>query len=263
MLAAVSTVLATLHAGTACADSFDWFAGEWSLTLGGAAFVEPKYEGANSYHLSGMPLVSIGRRGSVTRFSSINDSASFALIDTGVIRFGPTGSIIAGRDDSASRDLRGLSDVPWGLGLGAFLDVYPADWMRFRTEVKAGINSFSGVTADFALDAFTDITPTLRLSGGPRLAAATEGYFDAYYGVTPAESVRSGLAVYAPDGGFRSAGVGGALTWLATDKVTTSLFAEYKHLLGPAADSSLVRQRGDADQFTLGASATYRFDFAM
>src|SRR5262249_44067836 len=68
---------------------WDWFYGGWSMTLGGAGYVEPEYEGADSYHISGMPLFSIGRTGSLTRFSSINDRASIAFFDNGVFRTGP------------------------------------------------------------------------------------------------------------------------------------------------------------------------------
>jgi outer membrane scaffolding protein for murein synthesis (MipA/OmpV family) len=57
--------------------------------------------------------------------------------------------------------------------------------------------------------------------------------------------------------------VGGAVTWKTTEKITTSAFVEYSRLLGPAADSSIVRQGGSADQVLVGASATYRFDFSM
>jgi len=264
-LALAAALASSLVQATAAkADSmWDWFSGEWSLTVGGAGYVAPEYEGADTYHVTGMPLVSIGRKGSQTRFYSLNDAASFAIVDTGVIRFGPAAAILLPRDESDSDDLRGLGDVPWGLEIGGFLDVYPTDWMRVRTEVKAGVHAFSGVVADFALDAFTDITPTVRISGGPRLSLASEGYFDAYYGVTPSESLASGLSVYEPGGGLRSAGVGGAIAWKATDKVETTLFAEYRRLLGPAADSSLVEERGSENQFTVGVAATYRFDFAM
>jgi MipA family protein len=34
-------------------------------------------------------------------------------------------------------------------------------------------------------------------------------------------------------------------------------------LLGPAADSSLVEERGSENQFKVGVSATYRFDFTL
>jgi outer membrane scaffolding protein for murein synthesis (MipA/OmpV family) len=41
------------------------------------------------------------------------------------------------------------------------------------------------------------------------------------------------------------------------------LFGEYSRLMGPAADSSLVQERGSRDQFMIGVSTSYRFDFSM
>jgi len=38
---------------------------------------------------------------------------------------------------------------------------------------------------------------------------------------------------------------------------------EYRRLLGPAADSSLVQERGSRNQVLVGLSATYRFDFTL
>jgi outer membrane scaffolding protein for murein synthesis (MipA/OmpV family) len=89
---------------------------------------------------------------------------------------------------------------------------------------------------------------------------ASARYFDAYYGVSASEARASGLAPYSPGGGVESVGLGGAITWNVTDRLTASTFAEYKRLLGPAADSSLVKQRGDRNQWLLGVSSTYRFD---
>lgn len=53
------------------------------------------------------------------------------------------------------------------------------------------------------------------------------------------------------------------MTWKVTEPMTASLFGEYSRLMGPAADSSLVEERGSRDQFTIGVSTTYRFDFSM
>jgi outer membrane scaffolding protein for murein synthesis (MipA/OmpV family) len=86
---------------------------------------------------------------------------------------------------------------------------------------------------------------------------------DAYYGVSAREASKSRLKKYEADGGVQSAGLGAAIDWKAMEKVETSLFAEYSRLLGPAADSSLVRERGSKNQFVLGVSATYRFDFKL
>ena len=56
---------------------------------------------------------------------------------------------------------------------------------------------------------------------------------------------------------------GGAITWKATDNVTASLFTEYSRLMGPAADSTIVKERGSRDQLTVGVSTSYRFDFNL
>ena len=92
---------------------------------------------------------------------------------------------------------------------------------------------------------------------GPQSVAAFLGN-----GVS-AQSAASGLSVYDPGGGLRAVGVGGAVTWKTTDRITTSLFGEYAQLQGPAAASSLVKERGSPNQFLLGVSGTYRFDFSL
>lgn len=239
-----------------------WVAGGWSLTLGATGFLAPRFQGSDKLAFYALPMVSLSRTGSATRFSSRNDGISFAFVDTGVFRAGPVGKILFARTDS-DRDLRGLGTVPWGGELGAFADVYPTGWLRLRAEIRHGIRAHHGVIADLSADAFHDLNATWRISAGPRLSLATRDYFRAYYGVNAAQSGASGLPVYNPGGGVRAIGFGGALTWKATDKITTSLFAEYARLLGPAASSSLVRQRGSTNQFTIGASATYRFDFSL
>jgi outer membrane scaffolding protein for murein synthesis (MipA/OmpV family) len=249
--------------GTADASRFGWFDGDWSLTVGVSTYAEPEFEGASSYHFGAVPLVSFARQGTVTRFSSRNDNISLGFVDTGDFRAGLTGKLIFGRDSGDYRALRGLHDVDFGGELGLFAEYYPFDWMRVRGEARKGIVTHDAIVGDLAVDAFTNLTPALQISGGPRLSAATADYFRTYYGVSPSESIASGLSPYSPGGGLKSAGFGGALTWRTTDKVTSSLFGEYQHLLGPAADSSIVEERGSRDQFLLGVSATYRFDFSL
>jgi outer membrane scaffolding protein for murein synthesis (MipA/OmpV family) len=242
---------------------FGWFSGDWSLTVGVSTYAEPEFEGASDYHFGAVPLISFARQGTATRFSSRNDNISLGFIDTGDFRAGLTGKLIFPRDSSDYRALRGLHDVDFGGELGLFAEYYPLDWMRVRGEVRKGIVTHDAIVGDLAVDAFTNLTPALQLSGGPRLSAATADYFRTYYGVSGTESLASGLSPYSPGGGLKSAGFGGALTWRTTDKVTSSLFGEYQHLLGPAADSSIVEERGSRDQFLLGVSATYRFDFSL
>ncbi|MHC5308380.1 MipA/OmpV family protein [Bartonella sp. LJL80] len=239
------------------------YSGNWSLTLGASVYEAPEYQGADTYQLMVKPLVSLGKTGAGPRFSSRNDNISFALLERSLFRFGLTGKILNERDGDTSDDLRGLKKVKWGGELGGFAEIYPVDWLRVRGELRHGVRTHDAVTADLAIDAFNDVTPTIRLSGGPRAFYATKDYFKTYYGVNAEESFRSGLKQFHPDSGFGSLGLGGAVTWKTTDKITTSVFGEYSRLTGDAGDSSLVDQRGDKNQFTMGLSATYRFDFSM
>ena len=147
--------------------------------------------------------------------------------------------------------------------MGGFAEFYPTDWLRVRGEMRRGFSAYEGVVGDVAVDAFADITPEVRVSGGPRVSFGSAGYFDAYYGVTAAELAASGLRPYTPGSGVQAVGVGGAIDWKTTEKLTTSVFGEYARLTGPAADFSLVEERGSPNQYMFGVSATYQFDFQL
>jgi outer membrane protein len=240
-----------------------WFSGDWYLKVGGAGFVAPKFEGDDTYEFMFSPIISLGKAGDEPRYSSRNDNISLGLIDTGAIRAGLAGRLVMPRDADDSDDLAGLDDVPFGVEVGGFAEFYPTDWLRVRGEVRRGFSAHEGVIGDVAVDAFADITPEVRVSGGPRLSFASSDYFEAYYGVDAAEAAASGLTPYSPGSGMNSVGVGGAIDWKTTDRLTTSVFAEYERLIGPAAESSLVEERGSPNQAMFGVSATYRFDFQL
>ncbi|MEO5756832.1 MAG: MipA/OmpV family protein [Mesorhizobium sp.] len=265
----ISVVLATVMlgaSGTAEAGeggALGWLSGDWYLTVGATGMVAPNFEGGKKYLLSASPIISLGKAGPAARFVSRNDNISLALVDDGGVRAGLTGKFLFSRDDGNADELKGLDPVRWGGEVGGFFEVYPTDWLRARAELRHGIRAHNGFVADIAVDAFYDVTPTVRISGGPRASFASAGYFDAYYGVNAQEAVASGLSQYDPGGGLKSVGLGGAVTWKISDPMTASLFGEYSRLEGPAADSSLVKERGDRNQFMIGVSTTYRFDFTM
>ncbi|WOC15497.1 MipA/OmpV family protein [Pseudochrobactrum sp. MP213Fo] len=238
-----------------------FWSGGWSLTVGGDFYRQPRFTGSSKYIMSAQPLISFGRTGVAERFSSRNDNISFALMDMQDFRVGLTGEFLMARGGSQAD---GLKDVPWGGEIGGFMEFYPTDWFRLRGEARHGIRAHEGIVAEIAGDAFYDVTPAIRVSGGPRISAASRKYFDTYYGINAEESKASGLSAYDPDGGgLSSVGLGGAITWLTTDKITTTLYAEYEQLKGKAARSSLVSERGSRNQLTVGVSATYRFDFTL
>ncbi|WP_414692881.1 MipA/OmpV family protein [Pararhizobium sp.] len=244
-------------------DGQHFWSGDWYLKVGATGFIGPKYDGGSDRLFQAAPLISFGRAGSTVRFSSRNDNPAFAFVDQGAFRAGVAGKLIFERDEDTSSDLKGLDPVRFGGELGGFAEVYPTDWLRIRAELRQGIRSHHGLVADVAADGFVDVSDNVRLSAGPRLSAATSDYFDAYYGVSSSEAAKSGYSKYTPSGGIGSVGAGAAITWKATEKLDTSAFVEYKRLMGPAADSSIVNEGGSRNQLLFGLAATYRFDFSL
>ena len=85
--------------------------GGWSLTLGASGYFAPEYEGDDKMVFMAVPLVSLGRTDTITKFSSRNDNISLGLIDNGTFRAGIAGKILFGRDEDDSDDLIGLDPV--------------------------------------------------------------------------------------------------------------------------------------------------------
>lgn len=250
-----------LAGGAIAGDSF--VSGDWALTMGGSGFVGPKFEGSNKSKLQFSPIISLGRQGAGPRFVSRNDSPSFSMFDSGPFRAGIAGKLVMSRDANDEPELRGMKNVKFGMELGGFAEVYPMDNIRVRAELRQGIRSHSGLVADIAADGFVDITPNIRVSGGPRARLATKSYFERYYGVSASQTAAGGPSTYAPGGGLHSMGVGGAIDWKPTENLTISSFADYRRLMGEAGDSSLVRERGSKNQFLVGVSASYKFNFRL
>jgi outer membrane scaffolding protein for murein synthesis (MipA/OmpV family) len=263
LAAALSAALLVLPLSAQAGEGGWWWSGDWDVKLGATAFTAPRYRGDNSYLFQVKPLISVGRAGNAVRFSSRDDNPSFALYDEGMVRAGLTGKLVMPRDAGDSADLKGLKAVKFGLEAGVFAEVYPSDWLRLRGEVRHGIRSHQGIVADLAADVFADITPNVRISAGPRLTLASADYMNTYYGVDATASRKSGLTAYSPEGGLESAGVGAQIDWKVTDRMEAGAFADYRRLMGPAGDSSLVQERGTRNQFIFGVSTSYRFGVAI
>ena len=238
-------------------------AGDFTLTVGARTFFEPQFDGSKAYHFSGAPLISIKPKGRFETFTSPRDSSGFTVFDTERINIGPALNFQLPRYSRDDRALRGRKDIDFVLEPGIFIEYFPTDFMRLRSELRQGAGGHHGQIFDFSADLYTRFGDARQwfVAAGPRLTLETASGFRPYFDVTPAQSAASGLPVYRTGGGFRSAGFGSALRYAWTPRFETELFGEYERLLAEVADSPLVRFRGDANQFKVGIGATYKFDF--
>ncbi|MCJ8141336.1 MipA/OmpV family protein [Ancylobacter sp. A5.8] len=239
---------------------------QWTLTLGAYLKVQPEFMGSDDYEFAASPIFSITRADRLSRFQSYMDRPSIALFDSGVFEAGITGAMVWKRDSSDSNKLLGLSSIDYAYEAGGYLQWYPMDWLRLRGEVVYGFGGYEGVVANFAADAiyFSDYFGGMTLSAGPRLTLASSGFVDTYFGITPEESalataLGNSLSPYEAGGGVYSVGFGGQIVKRFTPNITGKVFAEYEYLTGDAADSPLVVQNGDRNQFQAGVGLSYTF----
>jgi outer membrane protein len=231
----------------------------WIVTVGAWTFAQPVFEGSDEYELGVRPILNIRRSDQREWLSLPNDRGIMTLFSTNNFRIGPSFDFIQKRKEGDSDALRGLGTVDWAIEVGAFAEYWPADFARLRAEVRRGFNGHEGFVADFSADFVWRPLPAWTLTAGPRLSLADSEYMSTYFSVTPAQAAGSGLRVYDAGGGVKSAGAGASLTYQWTPQIATTAFLEYARLLGDAADSPIVTERGSPDQVTVGLGVKYTF----
>lgn len=248
-------------------------ASQWTVTLGVEGRASPAWPGAptDKYGFSGIPLFSIRKAGTPPSFFGPRDGFGFSIIDLGQFRLGPVAKIVWRRKESDYTELRGLGDLNYAIQAGGFVEIWPVQWLRLRSEVRKGFGAETGVTGDVFLDAVIPLGQ-LTVSGGPRLTVQSAGATSPYFSITAAQAAATaalfaagsttlpGLPVYNAGGGLYSYGAGAMARYFWTPQFATHTFVEYERLTGDAANSPLVTQRGSPNQFTFGAGATYSFD---
>lgn len=242
----------------------------WSLNIGAGALVAPTYDGDDDYRLSLLPNVQLSYGDSF--FASVQEGVGYRWINTDELKAGPIGRIKFSRDEDGDQtfavtgedtdDLRGLGDVDTSIELGGFID-YEIGALTLGFEARQAVSGHDGFVVD--VDARWSgrsmaFGPPIFWSVGPRAKFVGESYNEAYFGVTPAQSLASGLPVYDADGGLHSYGLGASAVYPLTRDRAWALVAVagYDRLAGDAESSPLVRERGSPDQLSVGLFLSHR-----
>jgi MipA family protein len=153
-----------------------------------------------------------------------------------------------------------VDKVGFGAEVGGFASLYLADALRLRTEIRQGLGAHNALTgevrADYVVRTAGDaVVATI----GPRVRWGSGKYNQRYFGVTPAEAARTGLAAFDAGSGIYAYGVAAGAQFRVTDRWGLYGFATYDRLQGATTDSPLIRSIGTRDQWTVGAALTYTF----
>jgi MipA family protein len=232
------------------------------VTITGDIQGAPRFPGSDEMTAFFYPGIDWRRVGEPERFKAADDGISFSLYETSWFSFGPTARFVGSRNPKDDHDFIGLHKVDWTIEGGAFLEVWPVEFLRARAEIRQGFNGHEGVVGNLGLD-LVQRFGAFTFSIGPRLAFGDSDFTREYFGVTPIEAaLNSRVTEFRPDGGITSVGGLASLRYKWSEQWSTTVYGGYDRLVDDAGRSPIVRNLGSRDQYIVGAQLSYSFYFA-
>ncbi|MBX9729157.1 MAG: MipA/OmpV family protein, partial [Sphingopyxis sp.] len=250
------------------------FAGD-HLTLGFGAGYRPSYEGSDDYLLNPAPLlrgsfggIDFEARGPGLALDLIPD-APRAKVD---FLAGPAFRVNLNRVNQIKDPVvRLLGERDAAIEGGGFAGVSingvtnPFDSLSFRIDVLTDLGDVhNGTLFSPSVGFSTPLSRAIFAAVSVDATHASGNYMRSEFGVTPAGALASGLPVFTPGSGWKSAGASIVLGYDLSGNGLDGgwgLFGltSYNRLLNDAARSPIVRLRGDRDQWFLAAGVSYTF----
>ena len=227
------------------------------VRAGLGAQVRPDYYGADKTVVAPLFDIDVARGDNLFKFEAPDDHLAIAVIDKDGLSIGPAANIASSRKDS---DVGApLGKVKTTIEAGAFAQYQWGESIRLRAEVLKGIGGHKGLVGALGADKVWRDGDRYVFSVGPRLLVSDGRYQRAYFGVTPAAAVATGLPAYRPGGGIHGAALASGLSYQFSPRIGAFGFARYERLLGDAARSPVVREFGSRNQYSAGVGLNYSF----
>jgi outer membrane scaffolding protein for murein synthesis (MipA/OmpV family) len=229
------------------------------VQLGLGAGLAPDYEGSVDYR--GVPLVfaRVARESGMFLHLEAGSGLRVNLVPSPNWRLGPVVKYIPARDDVEDKKVDELKDVDAAVMLGGFAGYDIDRWSIFVQVVQDVAGGNDGLVATLGLGYTIPLSDQLLVNLGVTTNYASGDYMSTYFGIDEANSLRSGLKTYNADPGFKDVGVGVLVQYWPWGNLGLRFRAGYVGLVGDAADSPVVKDRGDENQLFGGLMVTYRF----
>jgi len=241
----------------------------WTLALGGGALLSPNYLGDDAYSLSVVPYIRVTKGDRFT--ASVQEGLKYVAFKGEDFRAGPRVSLGFGRQEDGgstfriagnrTNDLLGLGDIDPSLSFGGFAEL-DIGKLTASANLEKAVTGHKGLTGGIAVNYKGIIRrkgPPIIYSLGPKLDFADDKYQTAYFGINTPQSIASGLTEYNASGGVVSYGASMTVIFPITDDVATTFISSYTRLVGDAARSPLVQERGSKNQGFVGLVTTFSF----
>ena len=223
------------------------------------------YEGSDAYQP--VPFLTAHLRAGKASVEFEGLTARWHLKPPTWFEAGLTVNYRTGRDDAIDSERVGaLAPVDGSIEAGAFLRLEFDDRWQARDSLAVQIEplwdtgsahngSLTNLSASYA---FFPVD-RLRLGLGIQVTYADRHYMATYFDVTADNIVTSDLPMYESSSGFKDAGLHANLSHFFNEHWGVLGRLAYNHLIGDAADSPIVAQAGNPNQWFAGLALTRQF----
>lgn len=232
---------------------------DYRVRVGLGAQLRPEFLGADKTEAAPLFDIDVARGTNTFKFEAPDDAFAIALVSSNGFSFGPAANIAP---DRRSKDVgRLLPKVSTTLEAGAFAQYEVADSFRVQGQVLKGLGGHKGLVGKIGADKIWRDGDRYVFSIGPRVLLSDGRFQRAYFGVTPAAALTSGLPVYRPGAGVYAVGLNSGLSYQFSPRFGLFGFANYDRLVSDAAKSPIIRSEfGSRTQLSGGAGLSYTFN---
>lgn len=190
-----------------------------------------------------------------------DDGLTWSALNTNGFTAGPYINYVAGREGNGS--LRGLRDVPDMAEVGGFIQYAPADFWRVYAQLGQAVGGGrdqSGVLGKLGGELGYPLGGGIIGSTGLMAHFADARQTQTFYGVDAKESAASGFQPYNASAGFQNLTLTQSFEFPLDSRWSLLTSASWVHLVGSAANSSIVKETGDVNQGQVQTAISYKFD---
>jgi MipA family protein len=243
-LAASLAALLSFMASDAAAQAFDAVrlfgpAGQQRGLVGLAAVAGREYMGSDERRTRVLPLLDYQWRNGF--FAGTSNGIGYNFSARPDLDFGLRVTANLGREEERSPRLRGLGDIDPAAEIGAFLNLSLLREVTLTSSVRYGAgNDNKGLVLDLGAVYSTELSASWRLAVGVAGSIVNDEYMQEFFGITPAQSVRSGYAPFTATAGVRDVRANLSLTYSVSRRWSVTGGVILNRLLDDAADSPLA-----------------------
>lgn len=226
-----------------------------------------RYSGANESVTLGAPGFRYQFKNSNRYVDWFGPLGTANLLESSTWQLGPALNVRGGRHDAEDAAVARLDEIDTTVegGLLASYTYTNINGLPYRLRLGAVVladlgDRYSGTNTSLFASLWLPASSAILLGTGIAASMVSSSFNQTYYGVNAAGSAVSGLPIYTPDGGLRQWSVWQAVVLRLNKEWAIGGGVFYQRLVNDAADSPIVKQHGDRNQWTFGTGIAYTWE---